>query len=330
MLRKLMVVLAAAAMLVGATKTASADATVLKVGTLAPAESPWGQVFKTWQRAMKERSGGNVELQFFWNGQQGDENAMVGKIRSGQLDGAAVTAVGLGQIYKQVLVLQMPGLFTEWTKLDTARNQLRPAFDAEFEKQGFKILGWGDVGRAHLMSKGFQVKVPSDLKHKNTYYLPGDPMAPVLYSLIGEVTPKQVSVPEILTGLTSGTINVLLAPALVAEQLQWASRVDNLNDAVAGVAVGALVFSSTRVKGLPADVQTLLTDTGRVTGEALTNRIRREDDQALARLQGRMTHYAPSAAEQAQWVKLFADTRAKLRGTVFNGATFDEAVKLAQ
>ena len=330
MLRKLMVMFAAAAMLVGASTTARADATVLKVGTLAPGESPWGQVFKVWQRTVKERSAGKVELQFFWNGQQGDENAMVGKIRTGQLDGAAVTAVGLGQIYKQVLVLQMPGLFTDWNKLDAARNQLKPGFDAEFEKQGFKILGWGDVGRAHLMSKGFQVKVPSDLKHKNTYYLPGDPMTPVLFSLIGDVTPKQVSVPEILTGLTSGTINVLLAPALAAEQLQWASRVDNLNDAVAGVAVGALGFSSTRVKGLPADVQTLLTDTGRVAGEALTQRIRREDDAALSRLQGRMTHYTPNAAEQAQWVKLFADTRAKLRGTVFNAQMFDDAVKFAQ
>jgi len=53
-------------------------------------------------------------------------------------------------------------------------------------------------------------------------------------------------------------------------------------------------------------------------------------DAAFARLQGRMTHYMPSAAEQAQWVKLFADTRAKLRGTVFNAQVFDDAVKYAQ
>lgn len=330
MLRKMMGWVAAASVVFGLSTPAKADPTTLKIGTLAPGESPWGQVFKVWKKSVEQRSNGNVQLQFFWNGQQGDENAMVGKMRTSQLDGAAVTAVGLGQIYKQVLVLQMPGLFQDWGKLDNARNQLKPGFDAEFEKQGFKVLGWGDVGRAHLMSKGFQVKVPADLKHKNTYYLAGDPVGPVFYSLVGDVTPKQVSVPEILTGLTSGTINVLLAPSLAAEQLQWASRVDNINDAVAGVGIGALVFSSTRLKGLPADVQALLTDTGRVAGEALTKRIRQEDDAAFARLQGRMTHYMPSAAEQAQWVKLFGDTRAKLRGTVFNAQVFDDAVKYAQ
>src|SRR5512140_738636 len=78
---------------------ASADPTTLKVGTLAPGDSPWGQVFKIWKKAVEERSGNNLQLQFFWNGTQGDESAMVGKMRTGQLDGAALTAIGLGQIY---------------------------------------------------------------------------------------------------------------------------------------------------------------------------------------------------------------------------------------
>ena len=73
-----------------------------------------------------------------------------------------------------------------------------------------------------MLTKGFAVHVPDDLKHKNTYYYSGDPIGPVLYSLIGDVTPRQLGVPEILPGLTSGSINVVIAPALAAEQLQWA------------------------------------------------------------------------------------------------------------
>ena len=322
-------VFAAAAVLaaLSAPGDAQADATTLKVGTLAPGDSPWGQVFKVWKRAVEQRSGGSIQLQFFWNGTQGDEMAMVGKIRTGQLDGAAITAIGLGQIYKQVLVLQLPGLFTDWSKLDNARNEMRANFDTQFESQGFKILGWGDVGRGHVMSKGFAVKVPADLKHKNTYYYSGDPIGPVLYSLVGDVTPKQLGVPEILPGLTSGSINVVLAPALAAEQLQWASRLDNINNAVAGVGIGALVFSSNKVKGLPADAQNILIQTGAIAGQALTTRIRREDDAAFGRLKARMSGYDPNASEMAEWQKLFADTRARLRGTVFQPAVFDEAVR---
>ncbi|HEY1956837.1 MAG TPA: TRAP transporter substrate-binding protein DctP [Polyangiaceae bacterium] len=325
-------VLAAAAIIAAfsAAGDAQADATNLKVGTLAPGDSPWGQVFKVWKRAVEERSGGNLQLQFFWNGTQGDENAMVGKIRTGQLDGAAITAVGLGQIYKQVLVLQLPGLFTDWGKLDSARNQMRAGFDQQFDQQGFKILGWGDVGRAHVLSKGFGVHVPDDLKHKNTFYLPGDPIQPMLYSLIGDVTPRQMGVPEILPGLTNGSINVVVAPALAAEQLQWASRLDNINTAVAGVGIGALVFSSAKIRSLPADAQNVLIQTGAIAGSALTTRIRREDDAAFARLKARMTTYDPNGSDIAAWQKVFADTRARLRGTVFNPQVFDEAVRYAQ
>ncbi len=309
---------------------ASADPTTLKVGTLAPGDSPWGQVFKVWKKAVEERSGNNLQLQFFWNGTQGDESAMVGKMRTGQLDGAALTAIGLGQIYKQVLVLQLPGLYTDWGKLDNARNQMKGSFDQQFDAQGFKVLGWGDVGKGHVMTKGFAVHTPDDLKHKNTYYYAGDPIGPVLYSLIGDVTPKQMSVPEILPGLTSGSINVVIAPALAAEQLQWASRLDNINNAVAGVGIGALVFSSNKIKSLPADAQNILVQTGAIAGQALTTRIRNEDDAAFTRLKARMTPTDPSAAEQAQWQKLFADTRARLRGTVFNPQVFDDAVKYSQ
>src|SRR3954471_84295 len=123
----------------------------IKIGTLAPAESPWGQVFKTWQRALRERTklpdgqkspeGKDyaIDLSFFWNGQQGDEAAMVTKMKSGQLDGAAITAVGLGQIHPQILVLQLPGLFTSWEKLDKARESLKSDFEKAMEAAGFSL-----------------------------------------------------------------------------------------------------------------------------------------------------------------------------------------------
>ncbi len=307
--------------------TAAADPTALKIGTLAPPDSPWGQVFKVWKRAVSERSAGAIDLQFFWNGQQGDDRAMAGKIRTGQLDGATLAGAGLGEIDRQVLVLQLPGLFREWSKLDAARADMHAGFDASFERQGFKVLGWGDVGRAHTISKGFQVHVPADVKHHRTFYLPGDPIAPVVMSLIGDVTPREVSVPEILPGLTSGSIDLLTAPALVAEQLQWTSRLDTIGDDVAGIGIGALVFSASRYRAIPADAQAIIADTGRVAGEALTRRIRAEDDAALVRLQSRMTHYALTTAEKAEWEKLFVETARRLRGGVFDARIFDEAVR---
>ncbi len=306
------------------------DTTTLKVGTLAPAESPWGKVFKVWQKGIKQRTNGAVEIQFFWNGQQGDEGAMVNKIRSGQLDGAAITATGLSNIYKQVLVMQMPGVFGSWAKLDAARGKLKGKFDEAFEKEGFKNLGWGDVGAARIMSKGFAVKTPNDIKKKGVYTLKGDPIGPVMYSVIGDVTPKEITIPEITPALTAGTINMINSPALAAEPLQWAPLLDNINSMVTGYAIGALVFSSSRFKGLPADVQTALVETGNVTAVALTNSIRQADDAAFARLKQRMTVYEPTDADKAEWRKVTDAARAKLKGGTFKAediAAVEEAGK---
>jgi TRAP-type C4-dicarboxylate transport system substrate-binding protein len=329
MFRRFAFLLAAIALLTGAPRIARADTITLRLATLAPAASPWGKVFKAWQKGVKDSSNGALELEFFYGNQQGDEVAMVGKMRTRQLDGAAITATGLGQIWKSVLVLQMPGLFRDWASLDNARNTMRPELDAAFEKEGFIIGGWGDVGIAHLMTKGFEVHGPGDLKHKNCFFLNGDPIESTFYQVVGDVNPKQLTVPEILPALTAGTINVVNAPALAAEQLQWSSLLDHINTSPSGIGIGALVFTASKINSLPADLKNLVLTSGNSAGTALTTSIRNQDNLAFGRLKGRMAAYEPNPGETESWKALFKQTRDRLRGATFEPKIFDEAVKLS-
>jgi len=304
--------LALAAGLGVATPTPASAAEVIKIGTLAPGPSPWGQVFKVWAEAVSKKSNGALELQFFYNGQQGDEAAMVGKMKAGQLDGAAVTAVGLGKIFKPINALQMPGLFTTWAKLDAARDALKGDFEKGAKDGGFTIVGWGDVGAVHLLTKGFAVKVPDDIKGKKPYMWRDDDSQPILYQVIGGVTPVPLNVPEVLPQLNTGAINIVNAPSLAAEQLQWSSKLDTINDDVSAMAVGALVVSSKRIEGLSEELRNVLLDTGRIAANALTKRIRAEDDAAFARLKGKMTVVTLSPDEKAKWDAIFKQTRVRL------------------
>lgn len=318
-LRKITALLGAAAVMAGvglASEAQAADETI-KIGTLAPKSSPWGKVFETWIKAVNEKSGGKLELQFFYNGQQGDEDAMVGKIKSGQLDGAAVTAVGLGKIYKPILALQMP-LFTSWSKLDKARDAMKSEFEKGAKDAGFYISGWGDVGLVRTMSKGFAIKVPDDLKGKKPYYIRSDSIQPAIYSVIGGVSGVPLNVPEVLPNLNTGAVNVINAPCLAAEQLQWAGKLDNINENVSATAIGALVFSQKRMDALPADLKTILTDTGKVAATALTTKIRSEDDAAFGRLKNKMTVTSLSADDKSKWQAIFKQARAKLAQGTFS------------
>ena len=319
MRRAAMKLVGALALLVGVGVSEDANAAeVIKIGTLAPKSSPWGQVFTVWEQAVKQKSDGKLELQFFYNGQQGDEGAMVGKMKAGQLDGSAVTAVGLSKIYKPILALQMPGLFTSWAKLDNARDTMKGEFEKGANDAGFSILGWGDVGAAHVISKGFAVKSPDDIKGKKPYMWRDDAVAPVLFQVIGGITPVPLNVPEVLPNLNTGAVNLLTAPALAAEQLQWASKLDTIVEDTAGLAIGALVLSSKRLDALPEDLRTILLDTGKIAATALTKRIRTEDDAAFARMKTKMTVVKLSADERAKWEAVFKQTRQRLAQGTFS------------
>jgi TRAP-type C4-dicarboxylate transport system substrate-binding protein len=287
-------------------------------------------VFKVWADAVKQKSGGNLELQFFYNGQQGDEGAMVGKMKAGQLDGAAVTAVGLGKIYKPILALQIPGLFNNWSKLDAARDAMKGDFEKGAKDAGFSILGWGDVGKVHLMAKGFAVKVPDDLKGKKPYIWRDDDTQPPFYQIIGGITPIPLNIPEVLPNLNTGAINVVVGPALAAEQLQWSSKLDNITADVSALAIGALVLSSKRAEALPEDLRNILYETGKIAANALTKRIRAEDDAAFERMKGKMTVTTLDAGDRAKWEAIFSQVRDKLKQGTFPPALVDKLVALSK
>lgn len=293
-------------------------AEVLKLGTLAPKSSPWGQVFTVWEKAVKEKSGGRLELQFFYNGQQGDEAAMVAKMKAGQLDGAAVTVVGLSKIYKPILALQLPGLFSSWSKLDSARNAMKAEFEKGVSDAGFRLVGWGDVGMVYRMSKGFAVRTPEDLSGKKPYMWRDDAIEPAFYQIIGGVTPVPLNIPEVLPNLNTGAINIVSAPALAAEQLQWASKLDHIVSDSIGFSIGALVFSSKRCDSLPEDLRQIVLDTGKVAASALTSRIRNEDAAAFGRMKGKMTVITLLAPEKAKWDGIYKQVRQRLTQGTFS------------
>lgn len=318
-LRKHLATLTMVLFVLGITSTAFADDTI-KIGTLAPEKSAWGKVFGAWSKAVDKKSKGKLKLKWYYNAQQGDEGAMIAKMKSGQLDGAAVTSVGLSKIHKDLLAVQLPGLCGDWKCIDRVRGALRDSFAAKAESAGFYLTGDGDVGLAHTFSKGVVVKSPSDLGKKNgakVYGWTDDPLLPVVSSEL-DYTPVKKSVPELLPAISSGAVNVATVPALPCEQLQWCPYFDHVSDNVAGAAIGGLVFSKAKVDGLPGDLKDMLQESGKKAGKMLTGRIRKHDAKAYERASKKMTVIKLSKPQLFRWKNKFKAIRTKLGTEVFN------------
>ncbi len=303
--------------------------TTIKIATLAPRGS-WSNVFLKWGQDVSDATKGEVNFDIQWNGTAGDEALMVQKIRTGQIDGAAVTLLGLAQTGVQdVLLFGLPGLFTSWEKLDAAREAVRPDLEKQFEAKGFTVVGWGDVGALKEMTNGFELHHPSDLRGKGVFYYAGDPITPRVYAAIGGITPKQLNITEVLQNLTNGSVNVLMAPPFAAEQLQWASRVDHISTQTLAYAIGALIMSTSRLNSLPPGAKEAILAKGRETTKELNKKVRDLDAQAFARLKATKKAYEPTPADIAEWTPIFIQVSKQLRGTVFTPALFDKVVQIA-
>ena len=137
------------------TETSNASAqggtTEIRIATLAPEGSPWMNVFNAWNQSLQEANVG-LSLRFYPGGSQGDERDFIRKMRESQLDGAAVTTTGLGQVNRSALVLSVPGIITEYAQMDRVRRRLNRRLVRGFNRSGIHLLGWGDVGRSRIFS----------------------------------------------------------------------------------------------------------------------------------------------------------------------------------
>jgi TRAP-type C4-dicarboxylate transport system substrate-binding protein len=303
-------------------KSAKAE---LKMVTLAPAGSQWAKEFQAWSDAALVESDCEVVLKWYWNGGGGgDELRMVADLRQGQKHGAAMTAVGLGEVFKDVLVFQLPGLFENWPALDAARDKEREFFEKEFEKRGFAIVGWGDVGAAKIMSVGVPVKTPADLKDQNAWYLPGDAISPIFYSKVS-MKGRSTGLGELPSHLGKDIQIINMAP-YAAEQLQLSSKVTHLTAMTTAFVIGAIVIKKEKLDSLTAEHREIVMRTGRHHADALTKTIRTQDGAAFGRMKASKQAHTPNADEQKAWQEAFENTRNSLRGAPFNPVIFDRIV----
>ncbi len=324
MVRKVLTGLGIGAALLASVGTASA-AKSLTIGTAAAPESVWGTAFNEWKKNVEKDGKGAVTLDIKFGSTQGTEATMVDKMKAGQLAGAAVTSSGLSKINQGLLAMQVPGVMTDWSKVDKVRAAMGSEFEKMLSDNGITLVTWGDVGYAHFLSKGFAVHTPDDLKGKNPWIYGDDPVLKSVYSAIGGVNPFSSELMAVGSNIDNGKINCMSISALAAEMLQWNSKYDNGVDAVNGIVVGAVVMSSDALNGLPADVKKVVTDYGKTLsykGSSLSARIRAEDAAAWGRFKGRsgVKMYTPTDDDKGKWATVFKSSRDALKAGTFNAS----------
>jgi TRAP-type C4-dicarboxylate transport system substrate-binding protein len=275
-LGKLLPLIACAALAVP--RPAHADPVELRIATLAPSGSPWMDVLDKAAAEIKDKTAGRVTMHYFEGGQQGDERDFVRKIKLGQLDGAAVTAIGLAMIDESIRVLELPMMFESAEEFDYVADKMWPYFQKKFEKKGFKLNDRGEVGWIYFLSKN-KVESLADLKGQKLWMWGDDQLVGSMFKKLG-LNGVPLGVPEVDAGLTSGKIDACYGSPVAAVALQWYSKVKYMTSMPMSFAMGATVVSQDAIKKLSADDVKSIEDIGRASAKKLRKVIRKANEDA--------------------------------------------------
>jgi TRAP-type transport system periplasmic protein len=301
----------------------------ISIATLAPPGSTWMKVFEAWNREVRRRSNKTLEFRFYAGGIQGDEAEVIRKIRSGRLDGAAVTAVGLAQIYRPALVFQLPGVLHNYAQLDNARAALAPEMNPKFSEAGFQLLGWSDVGQSYVFSTEPVMK-PADLGPRKPWVWRDDLILPEFFKVV-KSNPMPLQLPEVLGALQTRRVDTVIATPVAALALQWSSQITHLLNHPLTVVIGGTVMGQKQWDSLSAEQKTIMTETAAQFHALARKNLRADEVKALVTLKERnIKMLTPSEGDKAEWLRVGSEVRKRLTGQVADQALIDRVMAFSK
>jgi len=221
--------------------TLTAAAITIKIGSVAPARSPWDIALKKMNKEWVRITKGQVQLKIYPGEIAGNEGDVIRKMRIGILGGGVFTSIGLSKIYPDINLLNVPFLITSQEKLDYALKWLKPVFEEGLEEKGFKILAWSMAGWIHIFSKE-PVLYPRDLKKHKLSFSTGEPLWEQAWKKSGyRVIPNDLK--DMMMALQSGMVDSFYLTPLVTASAQYFAFAPNMCSLKIAPVVGGIVVT---------------------------------------------------------------------------------------
>lgn len=301
--------------------------TILKIATLAPEGSSWMKTFQASNTELMKKTNNQVQLRIYPGGVLGDEADMLRKMQIGQVQGAALTSIGLSKMFKEVDVLQVPFLFQTYEEVDHVLAKTDGLFRKGFEDAGYVLLGWSEAGFVYLLST-VPVSSVSDIKKARVWIWEDSTVARAVFDEIG-VKAIPLTVPDVLVGLQTGLVDVVYAPPSGAIALQWFTKVKYLVNVPLVYSVGGIVIRKDTFLKLPQSYQSVLVETCQRQLPPLTAVLRNENREAIQVMAKQGVQIITPSAEQIEEFKKFSSrAMAQIGNKSFSKQTMEEVVSI--
>jgi len=205
-----------------------ANAAVLKIATVAPEGSSWMRDMRASAKEIQELTDGRVQIKYYGGGVMGNDTKVLGKIRIGNLHGGAFTPSALQKIYPEISLYGLPLMFESNEEVAYIRARLDQTITDGLEEAGFINFGFAAGGFAVIMSNK-PVTSLNDLKGKKVWVPEGDTISYASMEALA-LSPVTLPLTDVLTGLQTGLIDIVMMSPIGALVLQWHTKVEFITD----------------------------------------------------------------------------------------------------
>jgi TRAP-type C4-dicarboxylate transport system substrate-binding protein len=252
---------------------------VIKFATVAPEGSTWMNVMQELADKVYEKTNGEVKFKIYSGSVQGDEKDVLKKMKINQLHAAGFTSQGMGDIVQEVRILNIPLSIKNEKEADYILEKMGPYFEKQFEKKGFIVLGWPEVGFAYIFTKQKVDSIASFRKIK--MWIWGEDV--LVNSLFKElsVVPIPLSLIDVMQALQTGMIEGVYGSPLSAIAMQWQTMTKYIIDMRIAYVPGGVLINKNMWLKMPEKTREIIKQEAKNSFRKLTELSRKENNEAL-------------------------------------------------
>ncbi len=304
---------------------------IIKMATLAPRDTSTGKAFEELTRQIRQKTGGEVAFKTYWGGVQGDEKDVLRKIRLGQLHGGGFMGPGLGLIVPQVRVTEIPYVFRNYDEVAYVRSKLQPEMEKAFEKEGYIVLGWMNLGFIYTFSK---VPLTSlDVARKQKWWtLEGEPIGQAVFAAL-DIAPISLSISDVATSLSTNMIDCANSTPFGAVAFQWYTKFKYISGYPSSNILGATIVSKKMWDRITPASQKVILEVARAEHAKIVQATRKDDAGSLEVLKKAGLTVIPLDPEDKDMQYVFVASRKareSLVGRLYSRELLDRTLSLVE
>lgn len=292
----------------------------VRVGTVAPANTPWSDALEKVKTRVESETKGVLKYKLFLGGQLGGEIEIIQGVRRNRIQMAGLTCAALASVMPELDVLEMPYLFESDAEADYILDTyLFDYFQKKFDEKGLVLLSWAENGWRNIGTKDLLVKAPSDLKGMKVRSQESKTHME-FWKRMG-ASPVPIAIPEVLPALQTGMVKGFDNTPLFTLAAEWHSAIKYYTVTRHIYQPGAIVYSKKFFDSLTEDQKKIVIGKGNGLAPEYRKGVRALGDQLLAVLrESKVTVHELSSSEQNNFRSALAGLNDSLVGKIGGNA----------